>query len=120
MPEFLLRYKIPDDAHTDFEVEEVKDQAQLMAKVVQAVVRSVFFGWKVSYEVREFSLCSEMPDIYVTGWVTKNKDVSDNLVELAQEEVIKAMVRTAYTGQTVGCSWQMVNGKWGTVKVIRD
>lgn len=114
MPEFLLRYKIPDEACTDVEVEDVREQAMEMARLIRAKASEIFFGWGVTFEVRPFGDCEGQPDFSVTGWVTDKDDKFIELVEKAQFEILALMIRQTKRGRSVSCWWQRVRGVWGS------
>ena len=120
MPEFLLRYKTPEDADTDLEIEKVRLQTIEMAEEVQTLVSGLFFGMEVAFEVREFSPdTSNQPDFNITGWVTDNDDRFVELVDLTQSAVLERMQQLAYKNQSVGCWWQRVEGKWGEASGLK-
>jgi len=113
MPEFLLRYKLPKDVDDDWLGGQIRQQALDMALLVQAKAKEVFFGWNVVFEVRKFDHSYGMPDFYVTGWITDNKDEYVNEAITAQDEILTLMQQLVYDDQSVGCWWQRVGGKWG-------
>jgi len=114
MPEFLLRYRIPQYLDTDIEIEAVRQQALAMAMAVQEVASQVFNGWEVAYEVRPLGDHSNMADFTLTGWVTDNDDVLVGITLRAQELVLETMRQHANTSQKVECWWQRVKGKWSS------
>ncbi|KKT40636.1 hypothetical protein A3K29_04460 [Candidatus Collierbacteria bacterium RIFOXYB2_FULL_46_14] len=112
MPEFLLRYKLPEDLDTATEEEVFVNRMCEMADRIQQIISSNFFGWDVSYEVREFGHTRGMPDLYVTAWVTDNSDAYATFAEKAVAEIQDLMRSYAWGNQKVGCWFQRVKGKW--------
>lgn len=113
MPAFLLEYKLPKDLCASTEEDGFLLRVQNMADKIQAKVSEIFFGWTVSYQIHEIVHSSNMPDFYVTGWVTDN---DDNYVDLAlktQAEVLAIMSNLCFEDETSECWWQRVKGKWG-------
>lgn len=113
MPEFLLRYKVPSELTSDEEKKDVRRQALKMATEIQTKVSELFFGWNVSWEVRELGDSDGQSDFTVTGWVTDNKEKYVDMALKAQTAVLSIMEQHAFINQTVECWWQRVKGKWG-------
>jgi len=120
MPEFILKYKVPESVFTDREEEEFALLVHQMAEAVQALIGSRFFGWSVSYDTRELEMSDGMPDFKITVWVLDNEDRLQSLVEQVQPEIIKTMQGFATEYQTVGCSFQRVKGKWGQARGLKE
>jgi len=113
MPEFVLRYKVPDDFDLDWQVAEIRRQAVEIAEAVKAAASKTFYGWDVSFEVRPFDYANGQPDFAVTGWVTEREDVTLALVLQAQAAVQAAMQDCVFEDQRAEAWWQLVRGKWG-------
>ena len=104
----------------DHEIEGVKRQAIEIAKAVQSAVSKVFFGWEVVYEVREFGACAGQPDFAVTGWITQRNEVTLEVVIQGQAAALVAMQEHASIDQRVEVWWQMVQGKWGCARGLKQ
>lgn len=119
MPEFLLRYKVPQDLDWDDQVEDVRLHAQKIADRVRAKASEIFFGWNVEYEVREFEDNEGMSDFVVTGWITDNDDKFVEITLQAQRDLLALMQSLAFEDQGVECSWQRIKGKWGRAQGMK-
>lgn len=112
MPELLLRYKLPGNLNHHRELQAFRDRVNSMALSLQAKAEEIF-DLNVCWEIREFNRSEGMPDFYVTGWITDNTDEKKDIVLEAQLEILALMQRLTYRGETVGCWFQRVRGKWG-------
>ena len=120
MPEFLVRYKVPEEMDLEWQIEEIKKQAVAIAEAVKAAASKVFFDWEVVYEVREFGPCAGQPDFAVTGWITERAEVTLEVVLQGQAAALAAMQEHAFNYQRVDCWWQMVRGKWGCAQGLKQ
>lgn len=112
MPEFLLRYRVPEDLETIPAVRDFRRRAKSIAVEVQKKAEEVL-GLSVIWEVREFGECHGMPDFYVTGWMTDNEETKKIRVVRAQRAIQALLESLAFEGETVACWFMGVKGKWG-------
>jgi hypothetical protein len=108
MLEFLLRYKVPEEACTDKIIEDVELQAQKMADRIQTLLSTIFSGWDVCFEIREFGDTKGMPDFYVTVWITDKFDLYKSLAKEAEVGILAAMIQLAPKDKSVGVWFQRV------------
>ncbi len=119
MPEFRLRYKLPADLSTDWEVKEFVGRVTKMAEEIQKVTENVF-TLSVVWEIREFGISRGMADFDVVGWVTDNDDSKVQTALEAQTKILERMSQLTTQKETVSCWFQRVKGKWGETSGIMN